>query len=49
MKNILKIGLVVLTSVAMNSISFAGELSVTGSANARYQIMSSDSTSAGNN
>ena len=49
MKNILKIGLVVLTSVAMNSISFAGELTVTGSANARYQIMSSDSTNAANN
>jgi hypothetical protein len=48
MKNTMKVALVVLTSLAMNSIAFAGALTLSGSANMRYQIMSSDSAAAGN-
>ena len=44
MKNILKVMLVVLTTAALNSIAYAGALSVSGGASARYAIMSSDST-----
>ena len=36
--------LVVLTTAALNSIAYAGALSVSGGASARYAIMSSDST-----
>ncbi len=42
MTKITKIMLAVITSVALSTASFAGELSVTGGAKATYSIMSSD-------
>ena len=49
MKNIMKILFVIFTFVTVPTLASAGELSVTGGANFRYQIMSSDSAAAGNN
>ena len=47
MNKITKIALAVLASFAISTASFAGELSVTGTAKATYAIVSSDSISAG--
>jgi hypothetical protein len=44
MRKLTKITLAILTSFAMSTISFAGELTVTGNAKATYTILSSDST-----
>lgn len=43
---IVKITIAVLASLVINAVSFAGELTVTGSAKATYALRSSDSTSA---
>jgi len=43
---IVKITIAVLASLVINAVSFAGELSVTGSAKATYALRSSDSTSS---
>jgi hypothetical protein len=48
MKKILKISLVLLTSLSFGLSAFAGEMTVTGTAKATYNIQSNDST-AGNN
>jgi hypothetical protein len=48
MTKITKIMLAVITSVALSTASFAGELSVTGGAKATYSIMSSDGLSSQN-
>ena len=47
MNKITKIALAVLASFAISTASFAGELSVTGTAKATYAIVSSDSVSGG--
>ena len=44
MRKLTKITLAILTSFAMSTISYAGELTVTGNAKATYTILSSDST-----
>lgn len=48
MKKILKISLVLLTSLSFGLSAFAGQMTVTGTAKATYNILSNDST-AGNN
>jgi hypothetical protein len=48
MKKLLKISLVILTSLSFGLSAFAGEMTVTGTAKATYNIQSNDST-AGNN
>ena len=49
MKNITKILFAIILSFSVVSFANAGELSVTGSAQATYVISSSDSTTAGVN
>jgi hypothetical protein len=44
MRKLTKITLAILTSFAVSTISFAGELTVTGNAKATYTILSSEST-----
>jgi hypothetical protein len=46
MKNIAKITLAILTSIALSTVSYAGELSVTGSAKATYTIVGSETANA---
>ena len=48
MKNVMKLALVLLTSLSLGFSANAGDLSVTGTAKATYNIQSSDSVNAQN-